>query len=284
MVTYVQHAREFGFLWGSRGALPYQAFAAGDRGVLSLYGISGAAWLHAALYLAGIAVSAAFALGWRTRAMAVLFWAFTWSLFIRNPFLLDGGDNLTYLLAFYLIFADCGASLSLDAARRRRRPRSRGAGFAAMVHNYALLAVMLQLCLLYFTSGFFKAQGHVWQDGTAIYYILRSTEFNLSAVGSLFWRNAAVVTLLTWSTVIFELAWPFLIWGRKTRFWVASAAVLLHAAIGYFMGIAWFSMVMISAQAVAFDDSEYRRAAGLARRLLGLGRASAARIAVAGGG
>lgn len=262
LMLYAEHLREAGFLWGTNGVLPYSAFAAAGHAP-SLFSISHAPAFEAGVYLFGAAVSGAFLLGWRTRLMTPLFWLCMWSLYARNPYLMDGGDNLLELVAFYMIFADCGARLSLDAlARRRRAPNA----WSAMLHNYAALAIMLQLCLLYFTSGFFKAQGHVWQDGTAIYYILRSAEFNLSALGALFWRNAAVVTTLTWGTVIFELAWPFLIWGRRSRFAMVGGAVLLHAMIGYLMGLAWFSFIMIVVQAMAIDDSQYRRMAAAWRR------------------
>jgi antimicrobial peptide system SdpB family protein len=283
LMVYVQHFRMRGFLWGDDGVFPWQTFATGGHWIRSLYAICGAAWFHTALYLCGTVVTAAFTLGWRTRITTVLFWLFTWSLYTRNSFVLDGGDNLIYLLAFYMMFADCSGAASLDAARVRRRSRKRGDTLIAMFHNYAILAMMLQICLLYFTSGLFKAEGHVWQDGTAVYYVLRSTEFNLSPLGPLCWRSAAVVTLLTWSTVVFEISWPFLIWFQKTRFLVVCGAVLLHAMIGYFMGLAWFSLVMISAQAVALGDSEYLRAAGVVRRALSMVFAQAEPTAVASG-
>jgi hypothetical protein len=51
--------------------------------------------------------------------------------------------------------------------------------------------------------------------------------------------------------------------------------------IAYFMGLVWFSLVLISAQAVAFDDSEYRRAFEAMRHVLGAGHAQPARAEVA---
>lgn len=262
-MMYAQHTVEFGFLWGQNGAYPEPTFKAINH-LPSLFALSSSTWFAAALYAVGAGVSVAFTLGWHTRITAPVFWLTTWSFYARNPFVLDGGDNLLYLLAFYMIFADCGAALSFDAAHKAVRKTANR--FAALLHNYALLAIMIQLCLLYFTSGFFKAQGHVWQDGTAIYYILRDQEFSLSPLAGIFWRSAAIVTLLTWSTMVLEISWPVLVWGRRTRFWVVAGAVLMHLMIAYFMGLVWFSLVMISANLVAFDDSEYRRLGVLLRR------------------
>ncbi|MGH9506580.1 MAG: hypothetical protein ACRD13_06635 [Terriglobales bacterium] len=41
----------------------------------------------------------------------------------------------------------------------------------------------------------------------------------------------------------------------------------MHLMIGYSMGLVWFSLVMVSANMVAFDDSEYRRFGALLTRI-----------------
>ncbi len=92
---------------------------------------------------------------------------------------------------------------------------------------------------------------------TAIYYILRSSEFNLSPFAYHFYHSDVIVTLLTWSTVIFQVSWPWLIWNHRTKVPVFLGAVCLHSMIGYFMGLAWFSAVMISTELIIFNDREY---------------------------
>lgn len=259
---YVRHIAQRGFLWGANGVVPFSTFLEimHRQRNFSLYMLSPAPAYELTVFALGIVVAIAFTLGYKTRISAVLFYAFTWSIYSRNPFILDGGDNLLFLLAFYMMFADCGAYFSIDAARRS--PDERPGPLPALVHNFAVLAIITQLCLLYFTSGFYKIQGHMWQDGTAIYYILRASEFNLSPKAHFFYDNDAVVTLLTWSTMVFQIAWPFLIWNRKARPVIAAGAFLLHTMIGYFMGLMWFSAVMISAELMIFDDEDYRRFGG----------------------
>ena len=268
---YVRHIAQRAFLWGNQGVVPFSTFlniAEGRRG-LSLYLLASRPAVGEAIFWLGVLVTIAFTVGYRTRLSACLFYVFTWSLYSRNPFVLDGGDNLLYLMAFYLIFADCGAHFSVDAAHRAPRREN---PFAALVHNFAVYAVIAQLCLLYFTSALYKCQGHMWQDGTAIYYILRAAEFNLSPWAHLFYDHAAVVTLITWSTMVFQMAWPFLIWNRAARPFVAAGALMLHTMIGYFMGLVWFSAVMVSAELMIFDDRDYRRFAAVASGLIARAR------------
>lgn len=256
---HVRHLAQRQFLWGDGGVVPYPFFLQlmhwqRNR---SLYMLSSSPALHSTIFFAGILVAIAFTIGYRTRISSILFYLFTWSLYSRNPFIMDGGDNLIYLTSFFMMFADCGAYFSVDAARRHATDRTNP--FAALLHNYAVLAIVIQLSLLYFTSAFYKIQGHMWQDGTAIYYVLRAAEFNLSPLAHYFYDSDTVVTLLTWSTIIFQMAWPFLIWQKRARIFVAAGALALHSMIGYFMGLVWFSAAMISVELIIFDDDDYRR-------------------------
>ncbi len=255
--VYMQHWRQYAFLWGNDGVVPYSAFVQlmRERHELSLYMLSPSGAVAKSMFVSGILVTAAFALGFKTRITSVLFYIFTWSLYSRDPFLLDGGDNLLYLLAFYLMFTECGLHFSLDASNRRAdwRPNPK----RALVSNFAVAAIVCQLCILYLTSATSKIQGAMWQNGTALYYILRTAEFNLSKSAHYFYDSDYVVTVLTWSTVLFQLSWPFLVWFKKPRPFLFLGAALLHASIGYYMGLVWFSGVMITAELIIFSDMEY---------------------------
>ena len=52
---------------------------------------------------------------------------------------------------------------------------------------------------------------------------------------------------------------PFLMWSRRLKYLIFTGAVLLHASIGLLMGLVWFSLTMIGAHAILFDDDEYVR-------------------------
>jgi predicted DCC family thiol-disulfide oxidoreductase YuxK len=272
LAFYAQHWRQYPFLWGNDGLIPYGAYLQlmRQRHGWSLYMLSPSPAFAMLVFSLGILVTVAFTVGYKTRVTSVLFYVFTWSLYSRNPFALDGGDNLLFLLAFFIMFGNSGAYFSLDTARENSAPRP-ARPLAALLHNYAVFAILIQLCLLYFTSAFFKIQGHMWQSGTAIYYILRNGEFNLSPLAHNFYDSDAVVTLLTWSTMVFQIAWPFLVWFRPPRVFLAIGAFMLHTMIGYFMGLVWFSAVMISAELIIFSDSEYFAFAGWVNRLFSNG-------------
>jgi uncharacterized membrane protein YphA (DoxX/SURF4 family) len=260
LLFYVQHWVQRGFLWGNNGVISFDSYKhyMNDLGAFSLYLISPSHTFENFLFLAGIIVCLMFILGFKTRIASVLYFVFTFSVYSRNPYALDGGDNLLCLTAIYMMFTDCGAYFSIDAIRSRAR-QEEDSPLIALIHNCGLLAIVIQLSLLYFTSAFYKIQGHMWQDGTALYYILRNSEFNLSPSAHIFYSNDIVVTLLTWWSMLFQMAWPFVIWQKRLRPFVALSALVLHGMIAYFMGILWFSMVMVSVELIIFDDADFLR-------------------------
>ncbi|MGW2909697.1 HTTM domain-containing protein [Streptomyces asoensis] len=87
----------------------------------------GRAWFEA-VYLLALLAAALLLVGWRTRAMSVLFMVGVLSLQNRSVFVGDGGDNVLHLMSIYLVFMRCGRVWSLDARRARRADEARARG------------------------------------------------------------------------------------------------------------------------------------------------------------
>jgi len=251
----LSHFREWGYLWGNNGVLPFATFHNFNqmRHSFSLYALSSNDKYEVFIFVLGILVSALFLVGWKTRITSVLFYVFTWSLYQRNPFVLDGGDNLLYLFAFFLMFVKSDRYLAVDSSPEV----DSGSHLPAILHNFAVAAMVLQLMILYTSSGLAKATGHLWQNGTALYYVLQTDEFNMSHWSVILWKSTAVVTFFTYATILYQVSWPFLIWYRSTKLAMVSGAVLMHLSIAYFMGLTWFSIIMIGAEAVIFSDDDF---------------------------
>ncbi len=269
-ILYALHLNQRHFLWGQDGVLawPDNLTLLAQSRAWTLYQFLPSDVGAECLYWIGLIIAVMFALGLFTRLTSVLFFLSTWWLYQRNWYAIDGGENLLIILTFYLMFADL-SSLSLDNMlfpKRRERPARWLPGLAGMLHNFAVIACLVQLSILYFESAFYKIQGHVWANGTALYYILRTNEFSLPGWSELIWGSAALVTLGTYATILFEVTHPFLMWHPRMKYLMFAGAVSLHAGIGIVMGLPWFSLTMISAHAVLFSDSEYLRAAQWVRR------------------
>jgi antimicrobial peptide system SdpB family protein len=210
-----------------------------------------------ALFHLSILITLLWVLGWHTRLITLLTWVCLWSLHARNPTLWDGGDNLARIMLLYTCGARLGACWSCDAARRRT-VQDGGRPALALLHNTALLACALQLCLVYGTAGLSKAAGELWQNGTALYYILRVEEFAWSGYGAAICRDSILVTLLTYGTLAFQLSFPFLFFAHPlTRQLVLAVGMLFHLGIGLILGLTTFAAFMISIELLFVSDRDY---------------------------
>jgi hypothetical protein len=258
LVMYALHFPQRAFIWGDQGVIPLAVNSTflQMRHSASLYDISGSDQVHAVIFLAGIFVTGLFTVGFQTRVTSVLFFIFTFSLYARNEIVLDGGDNLLILVAFFLMFVDVSGKY-IPGRADEAPPQN---PYISVVHNLGIGAIILQICILYFTSAWAKMMGHMWQDGTAIYYILRSSEFNLSPLTDALVRNDVLETLLTYGTILLQIGFPFVIWHRTLKYPWILGAFSFHVGIAYFMGLVWFSLTMLSCEFILIGDQAYVKA------------------------
>jgi hypothetical protein len=99
--------------------------------------------------------------------------------------------------------------------------------------------------------------GHMWQDGTAIYYVLRTAEFHLSPLTDFLIQKPLLVVLFTYCTIILQIGFPFMIWNKTLKYPWILAACSFHIAIAYFMGLVWFSLTMLSCELILVSDRGY---------------------------
>ncbi|MEV7277081.1 HTTM domain-containing protein [Streptomyces sp. NPDC093111] len=122
---------------------------------------------------------------------------------------------------------------------------------ANLTHNAALVVIMAEVCLIYATAGWYKIQGSRWQDGTALYYPLKLDYFSpWPALSGLLGTSGVMVLLLTYGTVIVQVAFPFTLFNRKVKNVLLAVMMLEHAGIAVLLGLPFFSLAMISADAV----------------------------------
>jgi predicted DCC family thiol-disulfide oxidoreductase YuxK len=258
---YALHLPVRHLLWGPDGWWPFDRFVASEP-FLSVWALSASPLYAEVLYAVGIGVAVAYTLGWHTRLAGAVHWLLIWSLQERNPFIGDGGDNIMRIALLFLVLVDTGARLSLDA---RRRPRFRPAWAGqviAIAHTVGVVLVLSQLALLYASTGLYKAAGELWQNGTALYYILRVDEFSSPALAAALYQSPYLVVGGTYGTVLFEVMFPAALFNPWTRGALVAAGVVFHVGIAVLMGLVTFAWSMLSFYPLLFTDDQYRRVAG----------------------
>jgi hypothetical protein len=216
-------------------------------------------------HLAGIAVAVLFLLGLWTRVVSVLTWAIALGYCHRASPALFGMDTMMAILLFYLMFAPCGATLSLDRLIERYRDGARALrGHAAPLSpapgpsvsaNVVTRLLQVHFCIIYFASGASKLQGAAWWNGTAIWMTWSNYEFAppkfefftpaLQWVAQSRWLLEAIMTGGAAFTLALELGFPFLVWRPRWRPVMLVGAVLLHTGIAVMMGLVAFSLFMM---------------------------------------
>ncbi|MFB6548991.1 HTTM domain-containing protein [Streptomyces sp. NPDC056405] len=136
-----------------------------------------------------------------------------------------------------------------------------------IVHNGALVVIMAEACLIYATAGWYKIQGSRWQDGTAVYYPLHLDYFSpWPALSDALAANGTMVMLITYGTVAVQVAFPFTLFNRRVKNVLLAAMMAEHAVIAVVLGLPFFSLAMIAADAVFLPTSFLRRLGGWAAR------------------
>ena len=161
-----------------------------------------------------------------------------------------GFDNLTTSALFYLAMAPLPDRLALEAAwRRRRASRSE-------LHGFFRRLLQVHLCLVYLFGGIAKAAGPGWWDGSSIWRAMIRPPFNVVAPEILLhWRQ--LFPAIGISVFILETGYPVFMAIKRTRpVWLA-AILLMHIAIGLFMGMYLFALVMIVLNLAAFWPGDW---------------------------
>ncbi|MGV9549017.1 HTTM domain-containing protein, partial [Streptomyces ardesiacus] len=136
-----------------------------------------------------------------------------------------------------------------------------------IVHNGALVVIMAEACLIYATAGWYKIQGSRWQDGTAVYYPLNLDYFSpWPALSDALAANGTVIMLITYGTVAVQVAFPFTLFNRRIKNVLLAVMMTEHAVIAVTLGLPFFSLAMIAADAVFLPTSFLRRLGDRAAR------------------
>lgn len=171
---------------------------------------------------------------------------FTMNLNARAGVTLDGGNNLSELLLFYLMF--------LNTSGKPIPSTSRFAATRIAISNAAFLISRFQVFVVYLCVGWFKLNGALWQNGMALYYILQSEEYSHPWIANQIVQLPWLSLIGTYFTVLFQASFPFLVWPHRTRPWILLAGVALHLGIAFVMGLFTFGMVMCVSYLVFFRD------------------------------
>lgn len=161
------------------------------------------------------------------------------------------GGTVWLPVLFWVLWTGHGAWWAVNRYAPHSESRTLLDIIANLAHNATLVVIMAEVCLIYSTAGWYKIQGSRWQDGTALYYPLKLHYFTpWPGLSDILASSGVMVMVLTYATVIVQVAFPFTLFNRRVKNVLLVVMIGEHAGIALLLGLPFFSMAMIAADAV----------------------------------
>jgi predicted DCC family thiol-disulfide oxidoreductase YuxK len=252
LVNYGRATQYLYTFWGDTGWLPRDLLFKDvtDPWAQSALFYLNAPWQLAVFHAVFLFCCVALMVGWRTR------WV-KWFVLIghisydqRNLDIVYGVNAMLACLLLILCFAPIGRALSLDRAREVRRAKRHDltATVPPFTSQWAFACtrlMQLQMVVLFFMSAVHKLRGEDWWDGDALWHVFAVFNYYNGVLLEIFSRHYWLVNVATWTTILIEIAYPFLIWQRATRPYLLALAIYLHLMFAGLLNLYYFSFVMI---------------------------------------
>jgi hypothetical protein len=205
----------------------------------SFHAMSGELWWQVLLFMLNALCIGILIIGYRARLFTFICWTFLVSLQNRNPFILQGGDDLLRLVLLWGIFLPWGERYSVQ-----KRSAYANDYFSLSGIGYTILVGSV-----YFFSALLKTSPEWHSEGTALYYALSLDQLRLP-LGTFLYRFPGLLSVLTHVVYYVELLAPLLFMMPfmpvKIRFAGVAAIILLHIGISLTIYVGLFYIIGIS--------------------------------------
>ena len=248
MIFYLPLAQK---LLGKDGIIPYKDYIKDTSFLRYPFEVE---FAPEAFVLLVLTVSFLFLIGFKKKWSGTILLVCLIILHARASFVLDGSDNvilvtLPYLL-FWLFTENNTKPVSLFGRVLWKSP-------SKSVSTLIGIAFMAQICFVYLFGAIAKSRAEMWQDGTALYYVLLLDDFRATSWNVPLAQNFWFVKVGTYATLLWEMAFAFLVWFKRTKILILAIGIGFHIGIYIFMRIEDFSWIMIASYAVFITDVEY---------------------------
>lgn len=202
----------------------------------SLYLLSGRPLVQGLLLGVAGMLALLLLIGARTRLATIGSFIFVLSVQNRNPMVIDGRDTLMHLLLLWSCFLPLGAQLSFDAVRAEPRRVT-----DTQVVSIPAAVLLVQMCLLYWASGAYKALSPAWVDGSALSLIFGADQIARPLARTLH-GHPDLLRFLTHATVYLEIGGPFLAFSPWRHGPLRTVAVVMFVGFHAVLGLTIYSL------------------------------------------
>ena len=206
----------------------------------SLFWIDGSIYFQAGLFVLSALFVFALLIGFYTRTATIGSWVLLTSLYNRVPFAVSGADTLLIILLFWSMFLPLGRCWSVDALLHKQYIRTEKTFLSG-----ATVAILIQVFLLYFCTGCYKAFYHS-QPGMLLQNTFEWADYN-RPLGDFLRSYPTFLKIFSWGTIVFEVLAPWLLFSpwktTSVRLCTLLGLVAMHIGIELTLSVALFSYI-----------------------------------------
>ena len=256
--------RDLPTFWFLDGLIPLHLGAVGPKHYLITHGLGHAA--GAVLYVVTSVSFVAMTIGFQTRIAvpAALFTSLTQVAWNYLP--LSGADAAMRVFLFCLVWSDSGSVWSVDAWSAARRNVARPPTVVERSSFAPLRLIRFQVALIYLNAGMWKIFNPYWRNGSAVHYVVQSNIYRRLPHGMPLGFDH-LVSLLTYSTLAWELSFAFLLLFARTRRIALVVGILIHLGMLLTIEVGPFHFIMLASYLAFLEPDAVPR---LSHRLLTL--------------
>ncbi len=246
-------------LFGPNGLLPAADIAPLESGNFSYLNYLSAPNELWAAHLLGLAILVLFAAGFWTRLTSILGLIVFLSDIHRAPMITTLTEPIVAMVMFYLCLAPCGRRFSLDHLLARRAERNAivktDSSQRSTTATIATRLIQVHLALIILMMGFSKLSGEPWWNGMGAWLLIARPE---SRLVDFTWLHTTpkVIDFWTHAIVVFELAFPLLIWIPLARPLLLAIGLVIWTSLALLTGEITFAL-MLAIASLAFVSPAY---------------------------
>lgn len=159
------------------------------------------------------------------------------------------GDYVLKISMLYFVFVDSFQYFALEKTNLK----------SGIISQLAVLAIMLNVCLIYISNAYFKVHNPEWNQGTAIAYFFNFSEvLDIHHIGKVFKQYPKLIELITLSILFFQITFPIFVWFKKLKWIWIFAGILIHAIMAVTLQLYKFEIIVILLYGFFITDEEWR--------------------------
>lgn len=212
------------------------------QGYYSLFLISDSIYWQYSLFITAIIFSFLFLIGYFTRFATFILCILIISIHVRNPYILQGGDELLRISLFWCLFLPLSNHYSVDKLQSNKIDEKK-------IFSAASIGLMLLIFSVYFFSALLKTSDEWRTEGSALYYALSLDQMALP-LGKVLYNYPTLMKYITLSVFYLEIIAPLLFFIPFKKKYFRSVGIisliLLNIGIGSTLLVGLFFLIGIS--------------------------------------